>query len=135
MGQRANGILYGCEAPEALAATEENEEPIYEPIYDLISEWCKANKIPFFGPGLHIRHENAGGKDLLGVWVAVGGSGEDGPAYFIEEAMLLSQVERVYAKNIAAATKLWKRFAAWVKKAKKIVLTEPALWLTPCEVA
>lgn len=130
MGQIANGILYGCEAPEL--STDDNPERLY----DLICRWEKAKKIDRFARDVpRICYENEGDKDLLGVWVAVGGSGEDGAPYFLETAMLLFQVATHYQKSIAKAEKLWKRFANYVAKTEKIELPAPALWLTPCETA
>lgn len=133
MGQMANGILYGVEAPElpTPAGWEEGDD---SPAYDLILRWENAQGISWGTPGPKVRHEAEGGKELIGVWVACGGSGEDGAPYFMDEAMRLADVERVYAKAIARAAKLWKRFASWAKK-EGVTLPEPTLWLTPCEVA
>lgn len=130
MGQRSIGILYGCEAPK-LPATEDNDEPLY----DLISNWEKAKKLPLVREGLRIRLESEGGKDLLGVWVAIGGGGEDNTTCFLDDCVPLSQVADLYRKDILKAAKLWNRFAKHVQKHEGITLPEPTLWLTPCETA
>lgn len=129
MGQRANGILFGCEAPE-LPDTFDSDEPIY----DLICRWEEAKKIAWTDPGLKIRHEHEGGRDLVGIWVAVGGSGEDGAPYFLDEAIPVDQVWRVFRKPLAKAEKLWARFSTWAKK-QGVDFGDPCLWLTPCETA
>lgn len=130
MGQRASGILYGCECP-VLPNDEDGEAAS-----DLIGRWEKAQGINWLKRDKPaIRHEADGDIDLFGVWVAVGGSGEDGAPYFLDEAMRLVDVEKAFAKRIATAKLLWKRFAAWVKKNEKIALPAPELWLTPCETA
>lgn len=130
MGQQANGILYGCEAPD-LPQTPDDDEPLY----DLIQRWEKAKKITWETTGPRIREESEGGKSLLGVWVAIGGSGEDDAPYFLEQCMRLNEVEIVYADSIRKASKLWERFAAHVQKKEMIILPNPQLWLTPCETA
>lgn len=129
MGQMTLGILYGCEAPK-LPETDSDE-----PLHDLICRWGKANRIKWDSRSPKVRNETEGGKDLLGVWVAVGASGEDGAADLDDACMPLSYVPVAFAKNIAKAAKLWARFAAWVLAKEGITLAEPVLWLTPCEVA
>lgn len=131
MGQRAIGLLYGCEAP--ILPDDDNGEAIYW----LIDRWEKAKGITWDTKSGKpcIRHEHEGGRDLLGVWVAVGGSGEDGVPYFMEQCLQLGDVEATYAKSIAKAAKLWDRFAKWATKKEKLWLPPPVLWLTPCETA
>ena len=131
MGQQTVGIFYGCVAPEL---PETDERP--EPIHDLVERWKKAKHI---GWSAHdkpaIRIESEGGKTLLGVWVAIGGSGKDGAPYFLDEAMSLSVVEVYFAKRIREAMRLWSRFAKYVADHEGITLPEPTLWLTPGETA
>lgn len=133
MGQRAIGILYGCEAPE-LPDGDSSDEPDC----DLIARWEKSQGgVPPSrgkGAGLRIRIEREGGISLWGVWVAVGGSGEDGAPYFLEQAMRLDGgVVVAFWKQITAAKSLWDRFADWVGRNEGLKLRPPALWLTPCE--
>lgn len=130
MGQQANGILYGCECPK-LPNDEDGEG-----LSDLVCRWEAAQGISWLERDKPaIRHEHEGGVDLLGVWVAVGGSGEDGAPYFLENSVRFAEVEKVFKARITAAKSLWKRFAAWVKKTDGITLHSPELWLTPCETA
>ena len=128
MGQQASGILYGCEAPELPGDDGES-------IYDLVTRWENSKPPPPYAGGLRIRIESEGGKTLLGVWVAVSGSGEDNTPYFPDRCMPLGQVVVVYQKSIAKAKKLWDRFAVWAAKKEGITLPAATLWLTPCETA
>lgn len=130
MGQRALGILYGSEMPN-LPNDEDGDAP-----YDLIRRWenyAKVDRSSRQGP--RIRCERESSKELIGVWVAVGGSGEDDAPYLVDEAMRLADVEDAFGKQIKIAEKLWKKFAAWAAKKEAVKLPEPTLWLTPCEVA
>lgn len=129
MGQMVNGILYGCEAPVL------PDDKYGEAIDGLVYRWEKAARIKHFSRGPHIRIESEGGKTLLGVWVAVGGSVEDGAPYFLTKCMPLDDVKMFYARAIARAEKLWDRFARHVKQKEGFDLDKPVLWLTPCEVA
>ena len=130
MGQRAIGLLYGVEAPK-LPVTEDAPEPLE----DLVDRWAKAKGIPWCRTGQCIRVESEGGTDLLGVWVAVGGSGEDGVPYFLDNCVRMDKVAVVFAKSITKAKKLWDRFAAHVQRKEGITLPPAALWLTTCETA
>jgi hypothetical protein len=129
MGQMAVGILYGCEAPDL--PDDDGESPFY----DIIDAFHKQFKIDWLGDKLKIRLECEGDKELLGVWVAVGGSGEDAAAYFTDICIPLFQVGNVYMKEITKARKLWERFVKWLAKKHKIELPIATLWITPCEVA
>src|SRR5262245_22127562 len=124
MGQMTVGILLGCEAP-ALPVTGDDPEPLY----DLICRWEGARRITLAGKEPKVRVESEGGKDLLGVWVAVGGGGEDGAPYFTERCMPLADVPNACARSIARAEKLWYRFAAWAEKHEGLKLPLPRLWL------
>ena len=129
MGQMALGILYGVEAPDDLPH-EDGEGGAYR----LLMRWGEAKGIKWTSGGPKVRAKSEGGTSLLGVWVAVGGGGEDGAAHFLEQCMLLADVANVYARNISKAEKLWQRFAAWAEK-EGVKLPPAKLWLTPCEVA
>lgn len=135
MGQMTVGILYGCECPELPdeAAGEERIDRT-EAAYCLIGRWEKTKRIEQHR-GPRIRIETEGGPILLGVWVAVGGSGEDGAPYFLNEAVLLSCVVDHYRRRIKQAERLWGRFAGWCEKREGVKMPLPKLWLTPCEVA
>jgi hypothetical protein len=130
MGQQAVGILYGCEAPE-LPEVSSGEHPAYE----VLMRWEKAERVDWLAEKPRIRFEHEGGKSLLGVWIAVGGSGEDGAPYFLEQCLTLDQVPAAFTKQIDKAAKLWGRFAEFVARTEGVTLPEPKLWLTPCETA
>lgn len=130
MGQAATGLLYGCQSPD-LPQTDDSDEPLY----DLVNRWEESQKITWSTKGAKIRIEIEGGASLLGVWIAVGGSGEDDAPYFLDQHVALTDVESFYADQISMASKLWKRFASHVLKKEKINLPDPCLWLTPCETA
>lgn len=131
MGQQALGILYGCECP-ALP----NDSGSEEPDYDLIDRWEKSQKIDYSSRDRQrLRIEHEGGKRLIGVWVAVGGSGEDGVPYLADQCMPLDQIEDAFGKQTKAAKKLWDKFAVWCAKKEAVAMPKAKLWLTPCEVA
>jgi hypothetical protein len=132
MGQMVVGILYGVEAPEVPARGDEDPD---EGAGNLVYRWEKAKKITWDKPGPKVRFEREGGVDLLGVWVAVGGSGEDGAPHFLDEAVPLASAADLFRERIARAEKLWARFAAWAEKNEGLSLPLPKLWLTPTETA
>ena len=134
MGQMVNGLLYGCKAPD-VPPPDGWVEGDDSPAYQLVQRWEKANRVSWSTVGPRIHCESEGGKELLGVWVAVGGSGEDGAEYFLDTAISLDAVPDVFAGAIKRAAKLWGRFAAWCQTKEGIVLPAPQLWLTPCETA
>ncbi len=129
MGQMAIGVLYGCKAPE-FPDDEDGEAK-----YAILDRWRKYSKEGYDRDTPKVRVEIEGGTALYGVWVACGGSGEDGAPYFVDECFPLHQFAERFGKAIARATKLWNRFAKYVEKKEGIVLPQPTLWLTPCEVA
>lgn len=130
MGQVTLGLLYGCEAPPV----ETTEEEFW---YDLAEGFNKEVVGPYDWrkPTPRVRHETEGGKELIGVWVAVGGCGEDGVPYLTEKAMPLDQIAEAFRESVAQAENLWFQFMDHCHKKYGIFLPNPALWLTPCEVA
>jgi hypothetical protein len=129
MGQQAVGILYGCEDPNLAHDTDG------EYFDDLTEKFNAQSNITWTTPGLRMRVENQGDRKLIGVWVAVGGSGEDGTAYFVERCIPVDQLNAVYSDSIKKAGKLWTRFAKWLFKEHQVELPAAQLWITPCEVA
>jgi len=129
MGQMTVGLLYGCELPKFPKSMGD------EPVSDLIWRWEKASKIKPTSNGPRIRHEWEGGRDLIGVWVAIGGSGKDDAPCFLENAVLLSDLFGLFSNRVSQAQKLWDRFAAYVAEHERISFPLPRLWLTPAEVA
>lgn len=78
-----------------------------------------------------------GDRDIIGIWIAVGASGEDDVPDFDTTGFRLDAFDKVteYKVQLAAARKEWKRFAAWMEKEHKIKLASPALYLVQTEVA
>lgn len=133
MGQIANGLLYGAKAPKLKDPTGDGQ---YEAAYGLVSRWEKAQKIDWLKRDeLRVRIESEGGELLVGVWVSCGGSGEDGTPYFVERAVAVDDIERVYKTDIARAKKLWDRFRAWAANTERVKFQSVKLWITPCETA
>jgi len=127
MGQMTAGILYGVEAPKPLDNLDG------EALYDIVEGFNLYAKIDWGKP--RIRVEREGGKTLLGVWVAVGGGGDDGVPYFPDCCTRLKLIDDAFDRRASRAKKLWSRFARWLAKKHKIDLPVAELWLTPCEVA
>jgi hypothetical protein len=128
VGQIATGLLYGCKAPALMNGDD-------EAVSRLIDRWQLSAGIDGRHRGPRIRVESEGGQCLIGIWIAVGGSGEDDAPYFLEECVELAQVKLVFADRIAEAAALWKRFAQYAAETEKTKLRKPTLWLTPCETA
>jgi len=122
MGQMTFGVLFGChmEAPESLG-----EEGWY-------------THISAYKPGRGARPDTPHGdgpRGYLGVWVAVGASGEEGAADLDEPFPLDFITEtKAYREPYQRAVKAWDRFAEWSNK-RGIVLPAPRLYLVPTEVA
>src|SRR5678815_171297 len=96
MGQMALGILYGIEAPEL-----EGSDDYDEPLGDLIYRFHAAMGLPMY-PAT-VDQEYDGDRALLGVWIAIGGSGEPGIPYFVPEAVPLATLPTLYADRLAYA--------------------------------
>lgn len=132
MGQTAMGILYGCLVPNCL------KDDDADLVYELLSRWDEHVGTNWLARDeLRVRNEWPEGTDtdLIGVWVAVGGSGEDGAPYLGECALRLKDIRKCYAKQIALADALWQRFVAYCKDVEKIDIPKADLWLISCEVA
>ena len=127
MGQMAVGILYGCEAPKIAYGSD------CEIFYDIIEKFNQDAKIDWESP--KVRLEGDDNKILVGVWVAVGGSGEDGAPFFVEECFPVDQINIVYKNRIDEAKKLWVDFVKYMMSKHDIKLPTATLWITTCEVA
>lgn len=126
------GILYGCPVPFCL------EDAEADLVYDLISRWEKHAQVnPLARDERRVRNEHPEGTDtdLIGVWVAVGGSGEDGAPYLGEHALRVRDISKSYADSVADADALWQRFVKYCKDIENIDIPRADLWLISCEVA
>lgn len=126
MGQMALGILYGCESPIKV-------DP--EDLHGIVDAFNIYAKIDRYSDTPRVRVEHESDKTLIGVWVAVGGSGEDGCPYFADISMPVDQIGAVYSTSAGRAKKLWDRFAKYVHENHNTELPVATLWITPCEVA
>ncbi len=130
MGQMTVGLLYGCQASE-IPHNPDDEEAFY----GIVQNFNNHAKIDWTSGKPRVRVESEGDRMLVGVWVAVGGSGEDGCPFFVDACVPVDQIEVVYGASIAKAKKLWTRFAKYLSAKHQIELPAAALWITPCEVA
>lgn len=130
MGQSAIGIMLGCECPKGMDMYgEDGDEPDY---VGVMGRWekSKAGK-----RGMKVRVEGEGGKRIVGVWIAVGGSGEDDAPYLGEEVIAITDIKRHYKGQIRKALARWDQFVAHALSAESYALPHAKLWLVPCEVA
>ncbi len=125
MGQMTMAVMLAVDAGEA-------PESMDDGWYDLLGAY-KAGR----GPKPATPTGDADMPDLIGFWVAVGASGEDGYPYLDQSfplnlAGFLTVPE--YKKAYDRAQKAWTKFAAWAEK-KGHKFGEPRLWLVQTEVA
>ena len=122
MGQECFGIMYGCEYeyPE----DDEASEAIY-------------NAANYYQGPVPAAPEHRGGVELLGLWVAVGGSGVKGAAPFHNAAIPLAkgQAAAEFPDHVKAAKNAWPAFAAHIEAKTGLKLGRPRLWLTTTETA
>lgn len=137
MGQMTIGLLYGTQAPTSARTT--SAEEYEEPLHDLLCRFHAAAGLLMYPPWgsdqLTVSSAYEGGTVLVGVWVAVGGSGVGGAEYFVEQAVPLAQVADLYAETLRKAQALWDRFVAYCAEEEQLELAPATLWLTPTEVA
>jgi hypothetical protein len=129
MGQRALGLLYGTQAP-VLCEDEAEDEARYA---QLLSRFHAAAGLPYWLPRVFQRRE--GTHVLLGVWVALGGSGAPGIDFLVEEAVPLEALPAYYAEAMAEATRVWDVFTKYCARDEQLEVPGARLWLTPTEVA
>ena len=131
MGQRSIGILYGCEAPH-IPGEQDNPEATAL----LVEEWEGAWGVTYSTKGVRIRHEAEGSKVLLGVWIAISGSGKDGAERLLDVTVQMNGyfIGRIFPERMKKARELWNEFESWCG-AKDIFFETPRLWLTPTETA
>jgi hypothetical protein len=127
MGQIALGLLYGIEAP---ALNNDDDDPLD----NLIERFHHAAALPAYPRTIEV-HFDEGETELIGIWIAVGGSGEPGVAFFVEEAIPLAQLPTRYAEAIRTAAQVWERFSIYCTAHEQLTLAQPILWITPTEVA
>lgn len=122
MGQSVIGIMYGC----SFAGPE--NDVAYDRFYNVVDSWNGA-----LTAGLDE------GAFLVGLWVAVGGSGMPKAAEFNYPRLPLSAeaftADKAYASEAAAAQAEWDAFVVHVATSGVHLVDKPQLWLTTAEVA
>lgn len=127
MGQTNYGIMYGCSytPPE----DEYDQDTLYFAARDF--EGC---------PGGTTEHR--GGLELIGLWVAVGGSGREGVPALRNLAVQLDAFEDAfmedptYCDQVVTVKQAWPEFRAYLEEKTGLELgEEPRLWLTTTETA
>lgn len=127
MGQSAIGVMYGCKLPEGLDVYgEESDGP------DLILEFQEAIGWKYESDFRPVEVEGVDDVPVIGVLVAVSGSGENGAAdlwptrRFADIALLPETVK---------AQETWKQFVEWCKVRKLEVPADAELWIVTTETA
>lgn len=129
MGQTCIGIIHGCISPKGVDwHGEDGERPDFTGV---LGRWEKAQKGTSNDQGITTFSD--GDEYMVGVLVAVGGSGRDGVAYLGEKCDRLTDFSK--SDGAKEARKLWDRFSAWAAKNEKITLPAAELWLVPTETA
>lgn len=128
MGQMALGLLYGTVAP-VLTHSGDNEAAVQS----LLDHFHSAVGLPRWPP--RVIQAAAGEPALLGVWVALGGSGAPGVAFLAEDPVPLEDVASLYTDATHEARTVWDQFAAYCTAQGQVEVPAARLWLTPTEVA
>ncbi len=122
MGQMTLAVIYGCD--------QTPPDTLEEGWYSLIDKYNHG-----VGPQPDTPHGD-GNHDIIGFWVAVGASGEDGVPDLDEDFPLDGLLTVLkYNQAYRRAVKAWAKFAAWAEKKRGIKLDSPRLWLAQTEVA
>lgn len=127
MGQSAIGVMYGCQLPEGLDVYgEESGGP------DLISEFQRVIEWEYESDFRPVSVEGVDDIPVIGVLIAVSGSGENGAAdlwptrRFADIAALPEMIK---------AYETWERFVTWCKKRQVEIPTRADLWIVTTETA
>lgn len=126
MGQSAIGVMYGCRMPEGLDVYgEESNGP------DLISGFQDAIGWKYESDFRPVSVEGIDDVPVIGVLVAVGGSGEVGAA---ELWLTKSFADIALLAETSKARETWERFVVWCKE-RQIELPAAELWIVTTETA
>lgn len=118
-------------APQSLADGDDS-------VYMLIRRWDEHTNVDNRQRyAFRVRYEQPEGVEttLIGVWVAVGGSGEDGGADLAYIQLQLSKTQETFSEEFKKAKALWDHFTDYCFRYENISFTPAELWLTSCEVA
>jgi hypothetical protein len=124
MGQMTSAVMLAVDAGEAPESLGD------EGWYDLLSRY-KAGK----GPAPDLPCGDTDKHNLIGFWIAVGASGEDG-CPDLDKSFPLDGFTDVpeYKKAHERARKAWGKFATWAAS-QGFTFCDPILWLVHTEVS
>jgi hypothetical protein len=128
MGQMALGLLYGI-APPFPPLADDNEAAMSA----LLERFHAAAGLARWLPRIVLTPGNT--PALLGVWVALGGSGALGIDFLVEQAVPLDALPTYYAEAMAEAKAVWDKFVTYCAAHEQVEIPAAQLWLTPTEVA
>lgn len=123
MGQSAIGVMYGCRPPEGVDWFGEDPELMFE--FQSILGWSYESD---FRP---VSIEGEDDEPVIGVLVAVGGSGENGAADLWQTRHL---ADIATLPEAVKARETWERFVTWCKE-RLIELPAADLWIVTTETA
>ena len=127
MGQNAIGVMYGCRLPEGLDVSgEESGGP------DLICHFQEAIGWRYESDFRPVSVEGIDDVPIIGVLVAVSGSGEHGAADLWTTQRL---ADIAALPEAVKGRETWTRFVAWCKERGVEVPTEAELWIVTTETA
>jgi hypothetical protein len=124
MGQSAIGVMYGCQLPEGVDWFGDNPDLMLE--FQSVIGWHYDSDF---------RSVSIEGEDdvpVLGVLVAVSGSGKDGAADLWPTRRF---ADIVLLPETVKAHETWKRFVEWCKVRKLEVPADAELWIVTTETA
>ncbi len=124
MGQMTMAVMLAVDAGEAPESLGE------EGWYELLSGYKAGN-----GPKPDRPHGDTDNYNLIGFWIAVGASGEDGcpdldKSFPLDGFLTVPEYKKAYDR----AAKAWDKFSTWAAD-KGHNFGKPRLWLVQTEVA
>lgn len=127
MGQSAIGVMYGCRLPEGLDVSgEESDGP------DLILEFQEAIGWKYDSDFRPVSVEGIDDVPVIGVLVAVSGSGENGAA----DLWLTRRFADIASlAETSKARETWERFVVWCKEHQLEIPADGDLWIVTTETA
>lgn len=123
MGQSAIGVMYGCRLPEGLDLEGET---------DLIYEFKQSIGWKYDSDFRPVSVEGVDDVPVVGVLVAVSGSGENGAAD-LWPTRCFSDIYTL--PETLKARETWRRFIAWCKDRQLKVPADAELWIVTTETA
>jgi hypothetical protein len=127
MGQSAIGVMYGCRMPEGLDLYgEESDGP------DLILEFQEVIGWKYDSDFRPVSVEGVDDVPVIGVLVAVSGSGENGAADLWPTRRL---ADIALIPETLKARETWERFVVWCRERHLVMPSNAELWIVTTETA